>query len=137
MTALGHQQHTNIITHHSRNTLDLIFTETITRQKILKCTPGPFIADQCAVNITLSVPKTNIIRMTTQTCNLKDIDLDSFIKDMGIEEIPTSNLEDMVEVFNKKLTTTLDHYAPEKTKRITKRVTTPWFTDEVKCMKNN
>ena len=105
------------------------------RQKVLKCTPGPFISDHCAVNITLSVPKTNIIRITTQTCNLKDIDLDSFIKDIGIDDILTSNLEDMVEVFNKKLTTTLDHYAPEKTKRITKRVKTPWFTDEVKCMK--
>ena len=73
------------------------------RQKVLKCSPGPFISDHCAVNITLSVPKTNIIRMTIQTCNLKDIDLDQFTKDMGIEEIPTSNLEDMVEVFNKKL----------------------------------
>ena len=114
MTALGLQQHTNFITHHSRNTLDLIFTETIMRQKVLKCTPGSFISDHCAVNITLSVPKTNIIRMTTQTCNLKDIDLDSFIKDMGIEEISTSNLEDMLEMFNKKLTTTLDHYAPKK-----------------------
>ena len=41
----------------------------------------------------------------------------------------------MVEVFNKKLTTALGHHAPEKTKRITKRVTTPWFTDEVKSMK--
>ena len=136
MTALGLQQHTNFVTHHSGNTLDLIFTEVITRQKVLKCTPGPFISDHCAVNITLSVPKTNIIRKTIQTPNLKDIDLDHFIKDMGIEEIPTSNLEDMVEVFNKKLTTTLDHHVPEKkTKRITKRVTTPWFTDEVKSMK--
>ena len=135
MTTLGLQQHTNFITHCSGNTLDLIFTETITRQEVLKCTPGPFISDRCAVNITLSVPKTNIIRMTTQTCNLKDIDLDSFIKDIGIEDILTSNLEDMVEVFNKKLTTTLDYYAPEKTKRITKRETTPWFTDEVKSMK--
>ena len=73
--------------------------------------------------------------MTTQSHNLKDIDLDSFIKDIDIEDILTSSLEDMVEVFNKKLTTTLYHYAPEKTKRITKRVTTPWFTDEVKSMK--
>ena len=102
MTALGLQQHTNFITHHSGNTLDLIFTETIMRQKVLMCTPDPFISDHCAVNITLSVPKTSIIRKTMQTCNLKDIDLDHFIRDMGIEEIPTSNLEDMVEVFNKK-----------------------------------
>ena len=114
MTALGLQQHTNFITHCSGNTLDLIFTETIMRQKVLKCTLGPFISDHCAVNITLSVPKTNIIRTTIQTQNLKDIDLDHFIKDTSIEEIPTSNLEDMVEVFNKKLTTTLDHHAPEK-----------------------
>ena len=100
MTALGLQQHTNF-THCSGNTLDLIFTEIITRQKVLKCTPGPFISDHCAVNITLSVPKTNIIRMTIQTHNLKDIDLDQFTKDMGIEEIPTSNLEDMVKYLTK------------------------------------
>ena len=135
MAALGLKQHTNFITHCSRNTLDLIFTETIIRQKVLKCTPGPFISDHCAVNITLSLPKTNIIRNTIQTHSLKDIDLDHFIKDMGIEEIPTSNLEDMVEVFNKKLETTLDNHVPEKAKRITKRVTTPWFTDEEKSMK--
>ena len=52
--------------------------------------------------------------------NLKDIDLDQFTKDMGIEEIPTSNLEDMVEVFNKNLISALEHHALEKTKRITK-----------------
>ena len=58
--------------------------------------------------------------MTIQTHNLKDIDLDQFTKDVGIEEILTSNLEDMVEVFNKKLISALDHHAPEKTKRTTK-----------------
>ena len=73
--------------------------------------------------------------MTIQTCNLKDIDLDLFTKDMGIEEIPTSNLEDMVEVFYKKLISALDHHAPEETKRITKWVTASWFTDEVKSLK--
>ena len=98
MRALSLQQHTNFITHHSGNTLDLIFTEIITRQKVLKCTPDPFISDHCAVNTTLSVPKTNIIRMPLQTHNLKDIDLDHFTKNMGIEEIPTSNLEDMVDM---------------------------------------
>ena len=96
------------------NTLDLIFIDIITRQKVLKCKPGPFISDHCAVNITLSVPKTNIIRMTIQIHNLKDIDLDQFTKDVGIEEIPTSNLENIVEVFNKKLTSALDHQATEK-----------------------
>ena len=40
--------------------------------------------------------------MTLQMHNLKDIDLDQSIKDVGIEEISTSNLDDMVEVFNKK-----------------------------------
>ena len=75
MTTLGLQQHTNFVTHHSGNTLDLIFTEIIMRQRVLKCIPGPFISDHCAVNITLSVPKTNIIRMTIQMCNLMDIDL--------------------------------------------------------------
>ena len=33
MTALGLQQHTNFITHHTGNTMDLIFTETITKQR--------------------------------------------------------------------------------------------------------
>ena len=92
MTALGLQQHTNFITHHSGNTLDLIFTEIIMRQRVLKCKPGPFILDHCTVNITLSVSKTNIIRMTIQMHKVKDIDLNHFTKDMGIEEIPTSNL---------------------------------------------
>ena len=59
------------------------------RQKVIKCTPGPFILDHCAANITLSVPKTNIIRMTIQMHNLKDIDLNQFTKDIDIEEIPT------------------------------------------------
>ena len=86
------------------------------RQKILKCTSGPFISDHCVVSITLSVPKTNLIRMTIQTCNLKDTDLDHFTKDVDIEEIPTSNLKDMVKVLNKKLISALDHHAPKKLK---------------------
>ena len=40
---------------------------------------------------------------------------------MGIEEIPTSNLEDMVEVFNKKLISALDHHAPEKNQKNNKK----------------
>ena len=52
--------------------------------------------------------------MTIQTHNLQDIDLDQFTKYLGIEVIPTSNLEDVVEVFNKKLISVLDHHAPEK-----------------------
>ena len=52
--------------------------------------------------------------MTIQTCNLKDINLDQFTKDVGIEEIPTSNLDDMVDIFNKKLTSALDYPAPRK-----------------------
>ena len=72
--ALGLQQHTNFTTHCSGNTLALIFTEIKMRQKVLKCTPGPLISDHCAVNITLSAPKNNIIRMTIQMHNLKDID---------------------------------------------------------------
>ena len=64
MTALALQQHTNFTTHCSGNTLDLIFIKIIMRQKVLKCTLGPFISDHCAVNITLLVPNTNIIRMT-------------------------------------------------------------------------
>ena len=57
------------------------------------------------------------------------MDLDQFTKDVGIEKIPTSNLDDMVEVFNKKLISALDHQAPEKPKEWT---ATPWFTDDVK-----
>ena len=52
--------------------------------------------------------------MTMQTHNLKDIGVDQFTKIAYIEEIPTRNLHDMVEVFNKKLTSALDHQAPEK-----------------------
>ena len=87
---------------------------------VVKCTPGQFISDHCAVNITLSVPKPNIIKMSIRMHNLKDIELDQFTKDMGIEEIPTSNLDDIIKVFNKKITSALDHQASEKTKRITK-----------------
>ena len=39
---------------------------------------------------------------------------------MGIEEIPTSNLEGMVKVFNKKLISALDHHAPEKNQKNSK-----------------
>ena len=38
MRALALQQHTNFISHHSGNTSDLIFTEIVMRQKVLKCT---------------------------------------------------------------------------------------------------
>ena len=58
--------------------------------------------------------------MTIQTHNLKHIYLYQFTKYMGIEEIPTSNLEDTVEVFSQKLISALYHHAPEKTKRIAK-----------------
>ena len=55
--------------------------------------------------------------MTVQMHNLKETDLNQCTKDVGIEEIPTSNLDDMVDIFNKKANICIRPPCPEKNQK--------------------
>ena len=70
-------------------------------------------------------------------CCIKNIDYESFTKDLHLDDIEESELDSMVESFNNKLQTTLDSHASEISKIITTRPKNPWFTLELKFQKQS
>ena len=67
-------------------------------------------------------------------CCITNIDYKSFTKDLHLDDIEESDLDSMVESFN-RLQTTLDSHAPEISKIIKTRPRNLWFTPELKLQK--
>ena len=135
ITAFGLGQYVDFVTHNKDNILDLVMAEPLGKIKVTSCIPGPFFSDHCAVNFTISVTKQNMeMKEITFPC-IKDIDYELFAKDLHLDNIEESELDSMVESFNKRLQTTLDSHTPEIRKIITTRPKNPWFTPELKLQK--
>ena len=128
--ALALQQHVNIPTHTSGNTLDLVFTQLFNEIKIQRCIQDDFILHHCIVKCNLNVKRPDILRKVISYHKLKDINIPKMINSFTLTYV--DNLDGLVDQFNKALSKALDDVAPIQTKQQTVRKSIPWFTDEVK-----
>ena len=62
MVALGLKQHTKGSMHRSGNCLDLVFTEELSRLKVINCVVGAFVSDHAAVDVILDIRKDDLAR---------------------------------------------------------------------------
>ena len=120
------------MTHTSGNTLDLIFTEVISKTGIVDCKLDSIISDHCNVLSKLALKREDIQRKTSTYRKLKDIDIDEMAKCITATSRRDGNLDERVMDFNKALTDTLNIQATLQTKQITTCRTVPWFTDDVR-----
>ncbi len=71
--------------------------------------------------------------------NLAATNLDALRKDLSnsilCENMESFDLNELVDCYNKTLSSILDQYAPLKTKTVTKRPIVPWFNEQVKAAK--
>ena len=135
MTALGMKQHVAGPTHRSRNCLDLIFTEEMSKTKSIGCSHSMFVSDHSSIQCILNIPKENCTRKEITYRKLKDVDLSQLVRETSLEDIKTENLDEMVGILEENLSKALNSQAPEVTKVITERNKKPWFRDDLKQQK--
>ncbi len=126
-------QHVKESTHREGNTLDLIITKS--KSSILSHTVDLMLSDHCNILMDVDMRKPPLIKKELTFRKTRSIDKNNFKADMKstMENIILNdNLQDMVSLYNDKLTEIFDKHAPEQTKTITVRKHTPWTTEEIK-----
>ena len=133
MSALGLDQHVDFPTHKSGNTLGLLFTECIGRVEISKCGQGEYISDHLAVEANILADKEDIVQKDITIRKFKNMDKTKFIEDLNLDEFPeTDNVNTLVNTLEWKMKESLDNNAPENSQRITIRLKSQWFSDNLR-----
>ena len=95
MAALGLKQHTKGSMHRSGNWLDLVFTEELSRLKVINCVVGAFVSDHAAVDVILGIRKDNLARNKVSYHKLNDIDIDKFTEDLDLSKVKDETLDEI------------------------------------------
>ena len=135
MAALGLDCHVDFPTHENGHSLDLIFTETLSEMKIIRCTPGAYLSDHCTIECLLSLKKSQLQQKEIKYRKLRLIDPNTFRQLLELDGYEELQLDGMVEVLDNCLRSAIDKLAPLKTRNIVVRPTNPWFDNEMRDQK--
>ena len=134
LDSMGLRQHVNQPTHELGHTIDLI----ITRQSDSIISGSPvtdhLFSDHLSVLTTLRATKPKIIWKEQVYRKIKSIDLDSFCSDLATSEVcqdTPRELNELVDCYNRSLTSILEKHAPLKRKIIPQRRRIPWYNDQI------
>ena len=132
MEALGLMQHIEKPTHRLGNTLDLIYTESLDRVRVIHSFIGNFISDHRIIGIELKIKKQLEKHQSTMHRNYRDFNLNNFSQVFNNNKIlDQPSLDKAVQVFNKEMERTLDKIAPKEEKKEHKRQNKQWFTNQL------
>ena len=132
MKAIGLHQHVTGPTHRSGNTLDLIFTEELSKIKLKSCKSTVFVSDHTAVHCILDIQYDEPSKQEMTFRKLSSINIEKFIEDIPIISLDIEDLNTLVSSLEMGLRSTLDLHAPELTKFITVRKKKPWYNEELR-----
>ena len=127
-------QHVAGPTHHVGHTLDLVITRASENGIITNCCVQQRISDHFAVHCNLAFAKPPLERKTISFRKTRSIDFDKLCNELNNSSLildPSPDLDVLVEQFNTTLSKLVDVYAPVKTKTVTVRPYSPWYTDEI------
>ena len=135
--SLGLDQHVDFQTHNRGNTVDLIFTESMSKLKILECAQGPFLSDHCVVTCIISINRNMIKREKVKYRKLRSVSVNDLLHDMDLNKIMNSDsdIDELYRLFEEEATKATDIHAPVVEKTLTIRDKKPWYTDEIKEQK--
>ena len=121
MMALGLDQHVNFSTHKNEGILDLIYTEALSKHKVLQCHESFHPSDHIAVECVISVPNENITTKDITYRKLHKINIDELTMDIVNSDhvSVTEDLDQMVTTLENNLLNLLEKHAPEVTKTVT------------------
>ena len=132
MEALGLTQHIEELTHRLGNTLDLIYTESLDRARVIHSFIGNLISNHRMVAIELEIMKQLEKHQSTMHMNYKDFNLNNISQAFNNNEIlGQPSLDKAVQVFNKEMERTLDKIVPKEEKKEHKRQYKQWFTSHL------
>ena len=128
-------------THIKGNTLDLMFHRTndnLVTDVNIEC--NHTMSDHYSVIFSLNLDKPKRERKIIEYRNTKNINIELFVMDLEKWDL-TQNITNAVtveykmKIFNDTLLTTLNAHAPIKTKLVTIRPNTEWYTTEISDLK--
>ena len=121
MEALGLDNHVNFAMYNRNNTLDLVLTEALSSLSVVTCRQGPFLSEDCSIELEVAIPKPALKRQTITLCIIKDVVTEDLVKELDLGTIEGEDINDLVNQLENKCKIALDTLAPEKTKCITIR----------------
>jgi len=132
-------QHVNCQTHESGHTIDLCITPCSTRLKLSTPAAGYFLSDHAFIDFFLSIPKPPLVKATVQSRPIASIDSEVFKNDLSniIDEIISSESDDIASQYDTKLSMLLDKHAPLVSKSVTIKPKVAWFDKTAKDLKRN
>ena len=134
--ASGLYQHVPFHTHLNGNLLDLVISDIGSKVNIMTTAPGPFVLDYRAIITTLNIKREQAKVETRKVRKLHKVTSQQWMDEFKQGNIElTSNLEDLVQSFDKELTRTLDSLAPEKDTKLLLKPKCPWYCHELKVQK--
>ena len=118
MSALGFDQHVHFSTHKNGGILDHIYTETLSKYKVLRCYESFHPSDHIAVECVISVPNENNTTKDISYRRLHKINTDELIMDIANldDRNVTEDLDQMETTLENNLSNLLEKHAPEVTK---------------------
>ncbi len=118
-------------THEHGNTLDLLITRQASTM-VQNFDVGERISDHDLINWNIKYRKPEKPKKMVKFRRTKQINMENLKKDItqslsSLDE--QRNLEALVDIYNQSLKKTFDKHAPEETKEIIMRDSTPWLSD--------
>ena len=143
LTAHGLKQHVTTPTHVKGHILDVLLTrdtsdiirDVAVTDPGLSDKDGMSMCDHFAVLGVVEVCKPSPLTKEVQFRRIRQIDIDSFKKDIQTFDLQNCPIEDMTEMYDQVMSNLIDKHAPLVRKRITMRPETPWFTKNLAMLK--
>ena len=132
------QQHVTKPTHISANILDLIITNQSSKFILTELDDDYYISDHRFVSCRVNLVKPKLVRQKICVRKLREINLELFQLDLAskLENAEAvSDVDELVNVLNGALKSTLDDHAPVTEKVVSNRKRVPWFDDNASCLK--
>ena len=143
LDAHGLRQHVTEPTHAKGHTLDLLITRD--QSKVLETAPtasdpglcnrhGTFLNDHYAIMCNININSWSSCRRVVSFRPLRNINVNDFNSDLIklSHDGEQHSVEDMVDVYNRDLTSLIDKHAPLQRKVISLRPHAPWYNDQLK-----
>ena len=122
------KQHVNCGTHANGHALDLVITRLDDSLK------DPVISDHLAIHCVLSIQKPQFRKKMINFRKLHSLNMDSFCKDImdsPLLQDQATDLDTMVDQYDRVLRQLLDQHAPKKKHQVKVRPSAPWYTSDV------
>ncbi len=132
------QQHVTVPTHKAGNTIDLLLTRSSDIGIHSIAVSDDLISDHFVVNFSLATTRPPRPQKVVSFRNYKRLNIDDFKLDINNSNLSKTTPNDpikLADVYEQDLMSLLEKHAPLKTRRITIRPLSPWYSDAINSLR--